>query len=385
MAAARDPGSHLDRLPDELLLQITEQEWCLSVRDLISLACTSRRYYRIAIPVAYKAHVKDEHGVAIYWAIENEEFGTLKRLVESGVDVNVLDENGLLWGTDVLFNIHDYYYNIQNDVHPPSGAHFSPLACAASHGQDSVVEYLLDHGADIESESAKLCSCCSELLRGPEFLPNRPEFYDRDPDYVDERPANMCPYADPDDCVSWWTPLHYAICNQHASTAELLIRRGANSQDVGGDVTALHIATRWEMEETIDYLIDNDLVDIDAQNRNGVTALHMAYIADRDDLVDDYLDHGADINLAYSDQSGSWTIFAMACADMLFEQALQYLRIGADPHFLFEDDDDDPWTVMRFIWGRGDSRDYPLEEIEARVALEQEIIAGSSASKSSAT
>lgn len=85
MAVARDPGSHLDRLPDELLLQIIEQEWCLSVRDLISLACTSRRHYRIAISVAYKAHVEDEHGVASKYFVKtalarhhNKEFYHLK-------------------------------------------------------------------------------------------------------------------------------------------------------------------------------------------------------------------------------------------------------------------------------------------------------------------
>lgn len=297
----------------------------------------------------------------------------------------MLDEDGLLWDTHLLFDIHDYYCKIQNNMEPSLGAHFSPLACAASHGQDSMVEYLLDHGANIELESAKLCSCCSELLRCETFLPNHPEFYERDPDDEDERLPMSFAYVDPDDSVSWWTPLHYAICNQHTSTAELLLKRGANSRDVGEHVTALHVATRWELEETIDYLLDNDLVDINAQNRNGVAALHMAYVADRDDLVDDYLDRGADINLAYFDQSGPWTIFAMACADMLFERALQYLRIGADPHFVVDEDDDDSWTVMRFIWACRDSCDYPIEEIQARVTLEQEIIAGDSASKSLAT
>lgn len=71
---AQDPGAHLDRLPDELILQIIEQSWfsacgkwqykVLSTRDLISLACTSHRHYRIAISTAYKRHVEEENGLA---------------------------------------------------------------------------------------------------------------------------------------------------------------------------------------------------------------------------------------------------------------------------------------------------------------------------------
>lgn len=59
---AQGPGACLDRLPDELLLAIIEQS-CLSPRDLVSLACTSRRHYRIAISTAYERHVKEENGL----------------------------------------------------------------------------------------------------------------------------------------------------------------------------------------------------------------------------------------------------------------------------------------------------------------------------------
>lgn len=63
MAVSQSPVDHLERLPDELILEITEQP-CLSVRDLIALARTSRRHYRIAISPAYKAHVEHQYGFA---------------------------------------------------------------------------------------------------------------------------------------------------------------------------------------------------------------------------------------------------------------------------------------------------------------------------------
>lgn len=63
MALVQASVDHLDRLPDELVLEIIEQH-CLCARDLISLARTSRRYYRITISPAYKAHVERENGFA---------------------------------------------------------------------------------------------------------------------------------------------------------------------------------------------------------------------------------------------------------------------------------------------------------------------------------
>lgn len=62
-AATPQSRCHLDRLPNEILLLVIEQP-CLSVPDLISLARTSRRYYGATISAAYKAHIKDEFGLA---------------------------------------------------------------------------------------------------------------------------------------------------------------------------------------------------------------------------------------------------------------------------------------------------------------------------------
>lgn len=265
-------------------------------------------------------------------------------------------------------------------MEPHFEARISPLAWAAIHGHDSMVEYLLDHGADTEQTSEKLCSCCdSKLLRCPLRLPDPLEFYSRDPDDDDSIVDNEFCYVDPRDFIPEWKPLHYALCNEHESTARLLIERGADANKVGAwyGVTALHIATRWELDVTIDYLLDNARVDINAQDSNGVTALHMAQVAGRDDLVDEYLDQGADINLAYSDRSGPWTIFSMACAAGDYERALEYLKRGADPHFVLKDElEEDPWTVMRLIyWRTGDAYEYPMSLADERMELEREIIA----------
>lgn len=252
-------------------------------------------------------------------------------------------------------------------------AQFSPLIWAAIHRKDSMVKFLLDYGAKIELKGSKLCHCRHELLCCPANLPDPPRF-ERDPD---DDVNSLLEWVHGEEDVQYWTPLHYAICSQHASTAKLLLERGANAGCVGGDVTALHVATRWEVDEVIQYLLENNLVDINARTYEGVTALHLAHVAGRYDLVDSYLDHGADINLAYSEQSGPWTILSMACAEGLFGRALTYLRRGADPSFVLEGEDDDPWTVMRLIyWPRKfDTYWYPLPNADTRMNLEKEIMA----------
>lgn len=63
VASTPQSRCQLDRLPNEILLSVIEQPY-LSVTDLISLARTSRRYYAVTISAAYKAHVKNEFGLA---------------------------------------------------------------------------------------------------------------------------------------------------------------------------------------------------------------------------------------------------------------------------------------------------------------------------------
>lgn len=63
MMAVAQSEAHIDRLPDELLLEIITQP-ILSATDLISMARTSRRHYNVTISVAYKVHVKNQRGLA---------------------------------------------------------------------------------------------------------------------------------------------------------------------------------------------------------------------------------------------------------------------------------------------------------------------------------
>jgi hypothetical protein len=305
----------------------------------------------------------------VYWAVENDQYNTLKRLVDSGVDVNMLR------GSDLINKFAQTFHCVDEITmkaftgvldHLDSEAMVSPLSWAASHGRDSMVQYLLGHNAEIELESTRLCECYDELFHCPYRLPKPPEFHVRS--LVRRDPIER---EWPDH--SYWTPLHYAICNRNVSTAQLLLERGANADYLGARATALHIATRWGLDETIHYLLDNDLVDIDATGNSDVTALHVAYVAGNYDLVDKLLDKGANINLACHAATGPWTIFSMACAEGSFDLALKYLRKGADPHFVLEDEYENKFTVMRLIYCNQHKRGV---ELDTMMQLEREIIKG---------
>lgn len=305
----------------------------------------------------------------VYWAIENGQQRTLERLVEHGVDVNMYDGDGLSFNVEeLLWNAGDFRMKacrLIGNLHPE--ARVSPLAWAASRGRDSLVEYLLDHDAKIEQESLGLCNCRDELLHCPRILPNPPEIHARSIS------------TGPDDFDYYYrTPLHFAICNGEASTAQLLLERGAdatNLGDIDGDMkTALHLALCCGLNETVNYLLDKELVDINTRDMAGVTVLHMAHLAGEYDLVDKLLDKGADINTAFSAETGPWTVFSMACAERLFDRALQYLRRGAYPHLTLKDEYGNKFTVMKLIYFH--ESDLDDEKIEQQMRLEDEIIVG---------
>ncbi|POS72175.1 hypothetical protein DHEL01_v209432 [Diaporthe helianthi] len=367
------PQNHLGRLPEEILLMIMKQR-SLSVRDLISLAQTNHRNYRVGISPAYKAHIEQNYGLAIYWAIENGQQATLERLVENGVSVDIVDRNGIPIFSDRLLRnmggleLTKAHMAVVEFEWP---TRVTPLAWAASEGQDSMVESLLDNGARLELPSEGLCKCSHGLLISHCSKPYPIPPYFHRATFDDDEEDRGGPYG--------WTALHYALCHQNASTAQLLLARGADATDLGGMVPALLVATQFGLNGTVEYLMANSLADINAKNPNGVTALHLAHLAGRYDLVARFLEWGADINARFTGEDGPWTVFSMACATGLFDRALQYLRRGADPRIVLKKHghgDWDAYTAMRLIWGNEmNLKHFGWEELACAMELEQEIIA----------
>ncbi|MBO9496787.1 ankyrin repeat domain-containing protein [Thalassotalea sp. G20_0] len=107
---------------------------------------------------------------------------------------------------------------------------------------------------------------------------------------------------------SQYTPLHYAaLMDQKDIVRELLERRAkANIRSIEGN-TALHYAVSasdWDYQEDwtvrlaiLADLIENGKVEINAQNKYGATALHIAASQGSIDMIRELLMRGADFNI----------------------------------------------------------------------------------------
>ncbi|KAK1721216.1 ankyrin repeat-containing domain protein, partial [Colletotrichum acutatum] len=83
------------------------------------------------------------------------------------------------------------------------------------------------------------------------------------------------------------TPLYLSILQGHSSVAELLVKKGASLQIINTNKrwTALHLAAWTGSLVILEMLIENG-ADVDAQDRQGYTALHVALQEGHGGIVD---------------------------------------------------------------------------------------------------
>lgn len=360
VSEARD---HFGRLPTELLILVIEDP-SLSTGDLAALAVTCRKSYTTTNPILYQRHLKENGGQAckpylpftigysdiclpwltriesVMWAVSLKRFTTIRRFLENGADIN----DDKMYRAYVEEEESIGPWNVVFDWDPLSL--FTPLALAAALGHDSMVAFLLDHGADIEKPGKGLCMCADgENIVELNVPPMKGGGGYDDTEYIMDDENGLL-----------YTPLHFALCRGHESTAILLLERGANPQETcscsAGPWNALHTATRMNQRKVIDYILNNKLVDINEGGREGLTPLLLAFYEEHYSLADMYMDRGADINAVWDSQDGGWTIFGMACLREKFSRASDLLERGADPDLVIKDwEFGTEWTALGLVYG----------------------------------
>ncbi|RYP43446.1 hypothetical protein DL770_011661 [Monosporascus sp. CRB-9-2] len=257
----------LEELPVELQLQIAEE--LTSSSDLNALASTCRRAYAVMDPLLYSLAVKNSESFSVlHWAAEYGRVGTAAKLLEAGAD-----PNSITW----------------RDPQPP-------LQLAANHGEDAIIELLLEHGANINVPSYE------HWLDLPQL------------------------------------PLQSALLSQQETTAQLLVSRGALTKfdrSATDSTDAFHIAAAEGCLKFMQFLFQEGYeADINRQDPSGYTPLHYAFGGARRHQTIQWLQaRGADINAEFN---GGATLLHLACYDANFEDAGFLLDAGASVNKVWE-------------------------------------------------
>lgn len=184
-------------LPPEIIVLIADHcDSATKFRFLLS----SRSMCALVKPVLYRNNARQDKSSALLWAAEHGVLSTVQFALANGAKPDAIGPNEPESPADLQASFS-------------SGDEFGPeeeycygtaLHMAALEGHDDVISVLLDAGADIDALSLHLCDC----------------------EYLSNHILNM--FDDAYDFVPRWRPLHYAVCNGHASTAALLLARGAS-------------------------------------------------------------------------------------------------------------------------------------------------------------
>jgi ankyrin repeat protein len=285
--AATTSRATLITLPPELILMIAEH--LPQTEDKNALAQTSKRLHGPVNEALYKFDAWHQNGRGMAWAAQcDSRLPTLQKMVDAGADINDPD---FAAGTQ-------FPCAFCGQLAPPGAWGFSPLHLAARHGQPATVAWLLARGADIEVAAVDGCPCPS--FRG----------YSDIPPLVDQAlpPAPRFAHR--------WTVLHSAICG--AGNLEVIrlltLGYGANavvSGDKGDGVTALHAAALKGRADIAEFLLQHNIGDVNAADRDGNTPLHYACrLYDNEAVVDALLLSSADLNVR---NNRGYTAFMCAC------------------------------------------------------------------------
>lgn len=275
---------HLLHLPTELMLLVIDE--ISQQYDLAALARTCRQLQGLVTPILYENEVNKNDWRVVFWAAERGRVGTLKQWVAvQNSDGNIRASLDIYTATKAIPQTDDL--SIQ-DIGIPGplwrdkyfvgplatatlGRHmrcYAPLHHAAGNGHKDVVEFLLDHGADINAGGVGILPAGISV------------FHDaRDRNHPLHENRIML------------NALHIAVISNHdpagyADVAKVLLQRGIDPVlrplQVGQDsnITALHLAAAYSHLpgnlEVLRIIAESGRVDINGPDIDGQTPLMYA-------------------------------------------------------------------------------------------------------------
>ncbi|XP_060088007.1 serine/threonine-protein kinase TNNI3K isoform X2 [Heteronotia binoei] len=191
---------------------------------------------------------------------------------------------------DILLQ-HGAYVNVQDAVF------FTPLHIGAYYGHEQVTRLLLKFGADV--------NVSGEVGDRPLHLASAKGFLNIVKLLMEEGSKADVNAQDNEDHV----PLHFSSRFGHNDIVKFLLQSNFEVQphvvNIYGD-TSLHLACTYGKNiDLVKFLLDQNVLSINHQGRDGHTGLHSACYHGHIRLVQFLLDNGADMNLVACDPSRS--------------------------------------------------------------------------------
>ena len=138
-------------------------------------------------------------------------------------------------------------------------------------------------------------------------------------------------------CVSVSFPAHYAAAGGHVDVLKYLVACGVDltkEREKPSHCTPAHIAAMNGRASCLKWMLDNDHIDINVADGNGVTPLMVAAAYGRLKVAQALLDHGggsACLLDVKRDKKGKETALTMAVQNKNWDIATLLLQRGADP------------------------------------------------------
>ncbi|CAH0549306.1 unnamed protein product [Brassicogethes aeneus] len=226
----------------------------------------------------------------LIFAVDNNHTKITEYLINHGADVNLRgskDNRTALHVAGLTGNVEMANVLVSNgaDINAQDINGYSPLMFAVYKNHTETVEFLINQGADVNLRGSKdnrtalhVAAATGNIEMSNVLVSNGADINAQD--------------------INGYSPLMFAVDNNHPETAEFLINQGVdvNLRGSKDNRTALHVAAATGNVKMANVLVSNG-ADINAQDINGYWPLMFAFITNQTETAEFLINQGADVNL----------------------------------------------------------------------------------------
>ncbi|XP_067653209.1 ankyrin-3-like [Haliotis asinina] len=238
-------------------------------------------------------------------------------LVQEGADLSVIDEDGdsiLHWacrGGNLKIVTYILMQNIV-EINGKGNEERTPVMLAAYHGKTEAFDILVKKGADLSVIDEDGDNILHSACRGGNLKIVTYILMQNIVDINSKGDEEM-------------TPVMIAACLAKNEAFDILVKKEADLSVIDGDGdNILHLATRGGHVKIVNYILMQNIVDINAKNNDGVTPVMIAARCAKREVFDNLVRKGADLSGFENDGKN---ILHLACEGKDVEIVKRILRL----------------------------------------------------------